>query len=114
MAILPRLLATEPDERRSLMGVQVDVWVWKQFSMAPDTELDWTVWITGADGISMIDPEHLYWMSAVPDYEPSTNPDLPAYATGLTFTEQGAYRAYQDPAGGNNAVWKATLKTSSG
>ena len=74
------------------MGEPVDVWVWRQFSMAPDTELDWTFWITGADGISMIDPEHFYWMSAVPDYEPSPNPDLPAYATGLTITEQGASR----------------------
>jgi hypothetical protein len=96
------------------MGVQVDVWVWRQFSMAQGTELDWTFWITGADGISMIDPEHWYCMSAVPDYEPHPNPDLPAYATGLAFTEQGAYRPYQNPAGANNAVWNATLKTSSG
>jgi hypothetical protein len=96
------------------MAVQVDVWVWGQFSMAAGVELDWTFWITGADGISRIDPEHWYWMSAVPDYEPDPNPDLPAYATGLVFSEQGAYRPYQDPAGPNNAVWKATLKTSSG
>lgn len=96
------------------MGVTVDVWVWKQFSMAPGAEVDWTFWMTGADGISMIDPEHFYWMNAVPDYEPDPNPDVPAYATGLTFTEQGASRAYENPAGANNAVWKATLKTPSG
>jgi hypothetical protein len=95
------------------MGVQVDVWVWGQFSMAPDTELDWSFSITGDDGISLINPDHWYWMSAVPDYEPDQNPNSPSYGAGLAFTEQGAYRPYQNPPGGDNTVWNATLKTSS-
>lgn len=95
------------------MGAQVDVWVWPQFSMAPDTEVDWTFWAT-RDGDSMIDNEHWYWMSAVPDWDPDQRPDRPAGASGLVFTQQGAYRPYQDPVGASNIVWNATLKTSSG
>ena len=59
-------------------------------------------------------PRSLVFLELFADNNGNPNPDLPAYATGLTWTAQGAYRPYQYPAGANNAVWKATLKTSSG
>jgi hypothetical protein len=92
----------------------VDVWVWGQFAMAPGAELDWTFWIVDSNGNSVIDPEHWYWMSAVPDYDPDQHPDGPADATGVIFVEQGAFRPYQYPAGPNNTVWQASVKTASG
>jgi len=82
--------------------------------MAAGAEVTWEHWITDAGGASRIDPEHWYWMSAVPDYDPDQLPDGAAYATGVEIVEQYAYRALEDPAGGNNAVWKATWRTPSG
>jgi len=90
------------------------VWVWGQFAMAGGTEMDWTFWIVDGNGNSVIDPDHWYWMSAVPDYDPDQRPDNPAEASGLTFVDQGAYRPYQYPAGPNHAVWQATLRTPGG
>jgi hypothetical protein len=96
------------------MAVEVDVWLWPQLMMAQGAEVTWDHWITGADGISAINPDHWYWMSAVPDYDPDQLADLPANATGVQIVEQGAYRAYENPAGGDNAVWRATWRTPTG
>jgi hypothetical protein len=93
---------------------QVDVWVWPQLMLAPGVQVTFTHWVTDAAGNSLIDPDHWYWMSSVPDDDPDQRPDGPALATGVEITSQHAYRAYEDPAGGNNAVWMATWQTSSG
>ncbi|MFZ0172601.1 MAG: hypothetical protein WAL04_13035 [Acidimicrobiales bacterium] len=96
------------------MATEVDVWVWPQLMLARGAEVTFRHWVTGADGISKIDPDHWYWMSAVPDYDPDQLPDGPASATGIQIVEQYAYRPYEDPAGGNNAVWMATWRTPTG
>jgi hypothetical protein len=96
------------------VGVQADVWVWPQLTLAPGAEVTLRHTATWPDGSSAIDPDHWYWMSAVPDYDPEQHPDGPAYATGVQIVEQYAYRPYEYPAGPNNAVWIATWRTPSG
>jgi hypothetical protein len=96
------------------MAAQTDMWVWPQLMLAAGAEVTFEHWATDADGISVIDPDHWYWMSAVPDYNPQQRPDFPADATGVQIVEQYAFRPYQDPAGPNNAVWRATWRTPNG
>ena len=95
------------------MADHVDVWEWPQLTLAQGANVTFDHWVNDAEG-SLIDPQHWYWMSSVPAYDPDQRPDRPASATGVEIVSQYAYRAYQDPAGGNNAVWRATWQTSSG
>ncbi|MGO9029886.1 MAG: hypothetical protein ACLQOZ_14810 [Acidimicrobiales bacterium] len=96
------------------MGVEVDIWVWPQLTVAPGATVTLDHWVTGADGISAIDPDHWYWMSAVPDYDPYQFNEGPVLAMGIEIVEQYAYRAYQGSIGPNNAVWRATWHAPSG
>lgn len=96
------------------MASEVGIWVWPEIVLARGTQVTFTHWINGPDGASLIDPDHWYWMSSVADYDPYQNPNTAAEGTGVAVLEQYAYRAFQDPAAGNNAVWMATWKTTDG
>ncbi len=91
--------------------MDVDVWVWPQLTLAPGADVTLDHWVVDGNGTSLIDPEHWYWMSAVPDYDPDQHPDGPADATGVEAVEQYAYRPYEYPAAGNNAVWRTRWRT---
>ena len=79
--------------------MEVDVWVWPQLMLAQGAEVTFNHWVTLADGTSAIDPDHWYWMSAVPDYDPKQHPDGPALATGIQIVEQYATGPMSTPPG---------------
>ena len=94
--------------------MNVDMWVWPQITLAPGADVTFDHWVVDANGMSLIDPEHWYWMSAVPDYNPQQRPDGPAAATGVEAVEQYAYRPDEYPAGPNHAVWRTRWRTPTG
>jgi hypothetical protein len=91
------------------MGVLVDVYTWPEITLAPGAEVTFLHWIVDNDGISLIDPERWYWMSAVPEFA-DVKPDRPVPGASLQAVIQGAYRDPQPDTGPNNTQWLVTWR----
>jgi hypothetical protein len=61
---------------RTAMGVSVDVYVWPQIVLAPGQEVTFVHWVVDGIGSSLIDSDHWYWMSSVPELT-DVRPDRP-------------------------------------
>jgi hypothetical protein len=96
------------------MGQQVDVWTWPQVVLQPGAQVTFVHSSVFPNGGSAFDPEHWYWMSAVPDFDPFVRPDRPVGPAAVEVVSQYASRPAHRTPGGNDTVWVATWRNPNG
>ena len=89
------------------MATGVNVYIRPQLALEPGATVTFVHSIVDGDGISVIDPDRWYWMSAVPDWGVN-RPDRPVPAATVQIVSQWAHRDRQPEAGPNNLTWFAT------
>ncbi len=95
------------------MGAQVDVWTWPPLVLDPAAQVTFVHTAVFPDGRSAFDPEHWYWMSAVPDFDPAATEDRPVGEAAVEIVSQyGSRPAHREP-GLNDTVWIATWQNRS-
>ncbi|MBC5823526.1 MAG: hypothetical protein GIW99_07435 [Candidatus Eremiobacteraeota bacterium] len=92
------------------MGQQVDVAVWGQVALAPGAEITLIHYWTFDNGTSVFDPDHWYWMSAMPDYDPYQRPDRPVHAVAVEATAQRGNQPGAAEAGLDNLEYWVTWR----
>ena len=91
------------------MAASVNVYTWPQLALDAGATVTFVHSVVDGNGISIIDPDRWYWMSAVPDWG-YNRPDRPVSAATVEIVSQWAHRDRQSSAGANNTTWFATWR----
>lgn len=92
------------------MSVQVDVAMWPQVVLAPGAEVTLIHYWTFDDGTSVFDPDHWYWMSAIPDYDPYQKADRPVDPASVQALAQWGVQPGAPQAGPANLEYWVTWR----
>jgi len=95
------------------VGQQVDVAVWGQVVLAPGAQVTLIHYWTYDSGTSVFDPDHWYWMSAMPDYDPYQKPDRPVYQSAVEVAAQWGNRPGTEGTGADNLEYWVTWRNPS-
>jgi hypothetical protein len=89
------------------MGSTADIFSWQEISLAPGQQITLIHWVVDQHGISLIEPDRWYWMSAVPEYG-YNRPDRPVPGATVEVISQRPVRAPKRGPGPSNIDWLVT------